>query len=214
IPIGHPIANTQIYIMNGNELCGIGMPGELCIGGAGLARGYLNRPELTAEKFVKNPFGEGRIYRSGDLGRWLPDGNIEYMGRIDEQVKIRGFRIELGEIESVLRKQTGVKDAAVIVKEKNGDKSICAYVVSEQEIQIDGIKESLRKDLPEYSILPSGSHLPKSPDLYILPSPNGFLINFSAVSSGRLRYPLASPAPPIHSSPGIPIPHSSFPLRI
>jgi len=128
------------------------MPGELCIAGVGLARGYLNQPELTAEKFVQNPFGEGRLYRSGDLARWLPEGNIEYLGRIDEQVKIRGFRIELGEIESVLRKQTGVKDAAVVVIEKNGDRSICAYVVSDEEIQTIDIKDRLRKELPEYMI--------------------------------------------------------------
>ena len=97
IPIGKPISNTKIYIMNDSNLCGIGVPGELCTTGDGVARGYLNRPELTAEKFVKNPFGEGRMYKTGDLVRWLPDGNIEYLGRIDEQVKIRGFRIELGE---------------------------------------------------------------------------------------------------------------------
>ncbi len=152
IPIGRPISNTQTYIMNGNELCGIGMPGELCIAGVGLARGYLNLPELTAEKFVKNPFGKGRMYRTGDLARWLPDGNIEYLGRMDEQVKIRGFRIELGEIENVLRKQTGVRDAAVVVKERSGDKSICAYIVSDQEIQAAEIKDSLRKELPEYMV--------------------------------------------------------------
>ena len=152
VPIGKPIANTQIYILNGNDLSGIGMPGELCIAGVGLARGYLNLPELTAEKFVRNPFGKGRMYRTGDLARWLPDGNIEYLGRIDEQVKIRGFRIELGEIESVLKKQTGVRDAAVAVKEKNGDKSICAYVVSDQNIQTSDIKDSLRKELPEYMV--------------------------------------------------------------
>ncbi|MBQ6303714.1 MAG: amino acid adenylation domain-containing protein, partial [Clostridiales bacterium] len=91
IPIGKPIYNKKIYILNGDALCGIGIPGELCIAGDGLAREYLNRPELTAEKFVKNPYGEGRMYRTGDLARWLPDGNIEYLGRIDEQVKIRGF---------------------------------------------------------------------------------------------------------------------------
>ncbi|WP_127534783.1 non-ribosomal peptide synthetase, partial [Paenibacillus kobensis] len=120
IPVGKPIPNKKVFILNGSTLCGIGIPGELCVAGDGLARGYLNQPELTAEKFVENPFGEGRMYRTGDLARWLPDGNIEYMGRIDEQVKIRGFRVELGEIESVLRKQPGVKDAAVAVKEKNG----------------------------------------------------------------------------------------------
>jgi amino acid adenylation domain-containing protein len=127
IPIGKPISNTQIYILQGSRLCGIGVPGELCIAGDGLARGYLNRPELTAEKFIDNPFGKGKLYRSGDLARWLTDGNIEYLGRIDEQVKIRGYRIELGEIESVLRKIEYVTDAAVIAREdKNGEKAIYA----------------------------------------------------------------------------------------
>ena len=92
------------------------------------------------------------MYRTGDLARWLPDGNIEYLGRIDEQVKIRGFRIELGEIESVLRKLRGIKDAVAVVKEKNGDKSICAYLVSDEEVDIDEIKNSLRKELPEYMV--------------------------------------------------------------
>ena len=102
IPIGKPLSNTHIYIMDGLNLCGIGVPGELCVAGDGVARGYLNRPELTKEKFVKNPFGEGRMYRTGDLARWLEDGNIEYLGRIDEQIKIHGFRIELGEIENAI----------------------------------------------------------------------------------------------------------------
>ena len=98
IPIEKPIKNTQIYIVNNNQLTPVGVPGELCIAGEGLARGYLNSLELTAEKFVKNPFCPGKImYRTGDLAKWLPDGNIEYLGRIDHQVKIRGFRIELGE---------------------------------------------------------------------------------------------------------------------
>ena len=150
--IGTAIPTLKIYIMSGGKLCGIGVPGELCIAGDGLARGYLNRPELTAEKFIENPYGEGRMYRTGDLARWLPDGNIEYLGRIDEQVKIRGFRIELGEIESVLRKQTDIKDVVVAVKETNGDKSICAYIVSDEEVHIDEIKNNLRKELPEYMV--------------------------------------------------------------
>lgn len=116
VPIGKPKDNCKAYILNKNKLCGIGIPGELCITGAGITRGYLNKPKLTAEKFVSNPFGTGRMYRTGDLVRWLPDGNIEFLGRIDEQVKIRGFRIELGEIESVLRKQQGITDVAVIAE--------------------------------------------------------------------------------------------------
>ncbi|MFC5703038.1 amino acid adenylation domain-containing protein, partial [Cohnella faecalis] len=117
IPIGTPIANTKVHIVDagGRLLQPIGIPGELCIAGAGLARGYLNQPELTAEKFVANPFAPGeRMYRTGDLARWLPDGNIEYLGRIDEQVKVRGHRIELGEVESALRSHESVKEATVI----------------------------------------------------------------------------------------------------
>ena len=153
VPIGKPIANTQVYILNGMNLCGIGIPGELCIAGDGVARGYLNRPELTAEKFIPNPYGEGKLYRSGDLARWLPDGNIEYMGRIDEQVKIRGFRIELGEIESALRKLEHIADAAVITRnDHTGDKAVHGYVVSDLEIDAIGIKEALKGVLPEYMI--------------------------------------------------------------
>ena len=152
--IGKPIENIQILICSGNLLCGIGVPGELCITGAGLARGYLNQAELTAEKFVYNPYGEGKLYRSGDLARWLPDGNLEYLGRIDEQVKIRGFRIELGEIESVLRKQSGVADVAVIVREVVGDKKICAYLIAEHghDPDILEVREALRAELPDYMI--------------------------------------------------------------
>lgn len=154
IPIGKPISNTRVYILNGNNLCGIGMPGELCIAGDGLAKGYLNQPELTKEKFVENPYVNGeRIYRTGDVARWLPDGNIEYLGRIDEQVKIRGFRIELGEIESVIKKQEGILDAAVIVREnETGNKALCGYIVSEKAMDIDKIKEHIRKELPDYMI--------------------------------------------------------------
>ncbi|MBG9594565.1 thioester reductase, partial [Lysinibacillus sphaericus] len=152
IPIGKPISNTQVYILNGDNLCGIGVPGELCIAGDGLARGYLNRPELTAKKFVKNPFGEGRLYRSGDLARWLPDGNIEYLGRIDEQVKIRGFRIELGEVESRIREIEGIHDSAVIAKvDQNGDKALYTYYTGES-VSVSEIREHLVGVLPEYMI--------------------------------------------------------------
>ncbi|AIQ51347.1 non-ribosomal peptide synthetase [Paenibacillus sp. FSL R7-0331] len=153
VPIGKPISNSQIYILNGMNLCGIGVPGELCIAGAGLARGYLNRPELTAEKFIDNPFGEGKLYRSGDLARWLPDGNIEYQGRIDEQVKIRGFRIELGEIESAMRHIEGIVDVAVIAaKDQSGDSALCAYLVSDTEMSESVLKKNLGASLPEYMI--------------------------------------------------------------
>ncbi|MBQ3757689.1 MAG: amino acid adenylation domain-containing protein, partial [Oscillospiraceae bacterium] len=153
IPIGKPISGTKIYIRNGNMLCGIGIPGELCIAGDGVARGYLNRPELTAEKFIDNPFGEGKLYRSGDLARWLPDGNIEYLGRIDEQVKIRGYRIELGEIETCIRNIEGIKDCAVIVRtDANGEKALYAYVVGDKEISIPEIRDTLAQTLPDYMI--------------------------------------------------------------
>ncbi|MBE6051450.1 MAG: amino acid adenylation domain-containing protein [Clostridium sp.] len=153
IPIGKPISNTQVYIMNNENLCGIGMPGELCIGGDGLARGYLNREDLTKEKFINNPFGKGRIYRTGDLAKWLPDGNIEYLGRIDKQVKIRGFRIELGEIENRIRELEGIQDVVVLANDDvMGDKYLCAFVVSKVEFNAKDIKDELRKNLPKYMV--------------------------------------------------------------
>lgn len=153
IPIGRPIANMQVYIVNHDSLCGIGIPGELCIAGDGLAKGYLNQPELTVAKFIKNPFGEGKLYRSGDLAKWLPDGNIEYLGRIDEQVKIRGFRIELGEIESALRCISSICDAVVMAKKNHmAERILYAYIVSEEKENISLIREELRKVLPEYMV--------------------------------------------------------------
>src|SRR5690606_13199351 len=118
IPIGKPIANTRLYILDAdNECAPLGVAGELCIAGPQLARGYWNRPELTAKAFVENPLVTGdRIYRTGDLARWLPDGNVEYLGRIDNQVKLRGFRIELGEIEAALVEIPGVREALVIAR--------------------------------------------------------------------------------------------------
>ena len=134
VPIGRPIANTQTYILNPNlNPVPIGAPGELHIGGAGLARGYLNRPELTAEKFIPNPFQENtRLYKTGDLARYLPDGNIEFLERLDHQVKIRGYRIELGEIEAVLTEHPAVHESVVISREDTpGDQRLVAYVVQD-----------------------------------------------------------------------------------
>jgi amino acid adenylation domain-containing protein/non-ribosomal peptide synthase protein (TIGR01720 family) len=153
VPIGKPINNTQIYIMNGDKLCGIGIPGELRIAGPGLARGYLNQEQLTKEKFTRNPFGKGRLYHTGDLVRWTQDGNIVYLGRIDEQVKVRGFRIELGEIESTIRNISGVKECTVITKEDSfGDHILAAYIVSDQSLDFTKIKDQLSRHLPPYMI--------------------------------------------------------------
>ncbi|MEG4045367.1 amino acid adenylation domain-containing protein [Microcoleus sp. Pol17_C1] len=134
-PIGRPIANTQVYILDAQkQLVPIGIPGELYIGGAGLARGYLNRPELTADRFILNPFSNeqgDRLYKTGDLARYLPDGNIEFLGRIDQQVKIRGFRIELGEIEAVLSQHPDVRESVVIKREDaSGNQRLVGYIVS------------------------------------------------------------------------------------
>lgn len=153
VPIGKPIDNTQIYIVDKfRNLLPLGAIGEICLGGVGLARGYLNRPDLTAEKFIANPFREGeRIYRTGDLGKWRPDGNIEYLGRIDDQVKIRGFRIELDEIASVLQKHPNVKDAVVVARTvKRQDKELVAYFTGNSGAL--ELKEYLREQLPSYMI--------------------------------------------------------------
>ena len=127
MPIGRPIANTEVYVLDRYmEPVPIGVAGELYIGGDGLARGYLRRPDLTAERFVPHPFSKEpgrRLYRSGDLVRYRNDGNLEFLGRMDDQVKIRGHRIELGEIEATLRNCAGVKDAAVAVQEDEEGRS-------------------------------------------------------------------------------------------
>jgi amino acid adenylation domain-containing protein len=160
--IGKPLSNFQLYVVDKFvQPLPVGVPGELLVGGVGLARGYLNRPDITAEKFIPNPFKPGtRLYRTGDLARFRRDGTLEYLGRIDQQVKVRGFRIELGEIESVLRQNPDVGDAVVIVREDvPGDKRLAAYVVpndnqtlAEFEIKIAGLKDTLREKLPVYMI--------------------------------------------------------------
>jgi amino acid adenylation domain-containing protein len=151
ITIGKPIGNTQALVMQQGNICGIGMQGELCIGGDGVSQGYLNREGLTREKFVVHDLNGNRLYRSGDLVRWLSNGELEYLGRIDEQVKIRGFRVELGEIENILRMIPDVKNAAVIVSEYAGDKKLGAYVVTDCLTEVE-IREELKKKLPSYML--------------------------------------------------------------
>ncbi len=161
VPIGRPVANTQAYILDEHlEPVPVGVSGELHIGGIQLARGYLNRPELTAQKFVPDPFRNqqnARLYKTGDLARFLPDGNIEFLGRIDNQVKLRGFRIELGEIETVLCECAGVRLAAVTLREDiPSDKRLIAYLVAKArtDLSLDAVRAHLKEKLPEY-MLPS-----------------------------------------------------------
>ncbi|MGA3164142.1 MAG: amino acid adenylation domain-containing protein [Verrucomicrobiota bacterium] len=159
VTIGRPIANTQIYILNSFlHPVPIGVQGELYIGGAGVARGYLNRPELTAEKFIPDPFSAApgaRMYKTGDLACYRPDGNIEFLGRADHQVKIRGFRIELGEIEAVLGQHPAVREAVVVAREDSpGEKRLVAYVVAEREPlpTTTDLRNFLKEKLPEYMV--------------------------------------------------------------
>src|SRR6185503_14591753 len=158
VPIGQPIQNTRLYVLDRYlQPVPIGVTGELYIAGAGLARGYVNSPEITAQKFVPDPFantaGE-RMYKTGDLTRYLPDGNIEYVGRNDEQVKIRGYRIELGEIEAAINAGGGVRQCVVVVKGEAERRALVAYVVREEDRQLtsEEIKGQLRSKLPEYMV--------------------------------------------------------------
>jgi len=162
VPIGGPIANSRIYILDRRlDPVPIGVVGELCIGGAGLAAGYLDRPELTAERFVPNPLSNergDRLYRTGDLARFLPDGNAEFMGRIDSQVKLHGFRIELGEIEAVLNQHPSVQNSVVVVREDEiSAKRLIAYIVGNKEMSSENLelRSFLQQKLPEYMV-PSG----------------------------------------------------------
>ncbi|MGZ4135287.1 MAG: non-ribosomal peptide synthetase, partial [Tumebacillaceae bacterium] len=154
IVIGKPMMNTRAYVVDKHfNLLPIGMPGELCLSGDSLALGYLKRPELTAEKFVDNPFEAGRkMYRTGDLVRWLPDGTIDYLGRIDQQVKIRGYRIELGEIETWLRKHAEVQEAVVVAHNEGSDRVLGAYVVAADGFDVQSLHSYLATELPSYMI--------------------------------------------------------------
>ena len=176
-PIGQPIANTQVFILDpAMNPVPIGVAGEIFIGGDGLARGYLNQPGLTAEKFIANPFSadaNSRLYKTGDLSRYLPDGNIEFLGRIDHQVKIRGYRIELGEIETVLAQHSEVQAAVVVAREDSpGDKRLVGYVVLNysQSLSAAELRSYLKEKLPEYMV----------PSAYV------FLETFPLTPSGKV----------------------------
>ena len=196
IPIGRPISNTRIYILaEGMEPVPLGAVGEIYIGGAGVARGYLNRPELTAERFLSSPFVQGdRLYRTGDLGRYLPDGNIEFLGRNDHQVKIRGFRIELGEIEARLAEHPQVREAVVVAREAaDGDKRLVAYYTAEPDAQLEAadLRSRLAAALPDHMVPAAFVSLQTMPL-----TPNGKLDRKALPDPGEAAYARQSYEPP------------------
>jgi len=205
VPIGHPIANIRIYILNARlQPVPLGVSGEIYIGGVGVARGYLNRPELTEERFISNPFSaetDARLYKTGDLGRWLPDGNVEYLGRNDFQVKIRGFRIELGEIEALLALCPGVREAVVIAREdRAGDKRLVAYLTAQDQSNLAAadLRARLAGSLPDYMLPGAFVMLPALPltangklDRQALPVPDG---------DALITRPYAAPQGPVETA--------------
>ena len=191
VPIGKPISNTQVYVLDEKmNLVPVGVPGELYTGGAGLARGYLNSAELTAKKFVPDPFSQeagSRLYRTGDLVRWSSNGNLEFIERLDNQVKLRGYRIELGEIETALEQMEGVEQAVVVTRDTQfGEKQLVAYVVMSSEKSVNGLRTSLKEHLPEYMVPAHFVRLDALPlttngkvDRQCLPSPTSEVITRS-----------------------------------
>ncbi|MBW8843355.1 MAG: AMP-binding protein, partial [Burkholderiales bacterium] len=213
-PIGQPIANTRIHILDvWGQPCPIGVAGEMHIAGAGLARGYLNRPELTAERFVPDPFGApgSRMYRSGDLARWRADGTLDFLGRNDHQVKIRGFRIELGEIEAALQACPGVRETVVLARQNGAHKRLVAYLVGEEStsaeiispesLSPEALRTQLSARLPEYMLPAAYVRLPALPltpngklDRQALPEPDALALGTSAYEppQGPLELTLAA----------------------
>ena len=183
MPIGRPIPNTTLYVLDAEQRAlPEGCPGELCVGGVGLARGYWNRPELTAERFVPDPFRPGeRMYRTGDLGRRLPGGVLEYLHRVDDQIKIRGFRIELGEVEAALRRHPEIRDVFVTAREDTpGERRLVAYVVAAEALTPSALHPWLSEHLPSYMVPSAFVFLPALPltangkvDVRALPAPEG-----------------------------------------
>jgi acyl-coenzyme A synthetase/AMP-(fatty) acid ligase/acyl carrier protein len=185
-PIGRPVGQRSLYVLDSElNFAPVGAPGELYVGGTGMARGYLNRPELTSDRFIPDPFGlgGGRLYRTGDRVRWRSDGQLEYIGRLDQQIKIRGFRVELGEIEAQLLAQAGVRDGVVVARESRIGPRLIAYTVAHAGVLLNAgtVKTALRAVLPDY-MLPSSivflEALPLSPngkvDRNALPLPEQF----------------------------------------
>jgi acyl-coenzyme A synthetase/AMP-(fatty) acid ligase/acyl carrier protein len=205
VPIGPPIDNTQLYILDGEQQpAPIGVAGELCIGGDGVARGYHGRPELTGERFVANPFRPGeRMYRTGDLARYWPDGAVDFLGRLDHQVKLRGYRIELGEIETVLAKHPAIKQAVVTVREfSTGNQRLVAYLVAANgrlpsRPELDAFAEA---QLPEYMVPGAYVSLPAMPltangkiDRKALPAPDKVIeVAPSALPQNELEEKIAA----------------------
>ncbi len=181
VPLGKPLANTQVYVLD-RQLClvPIGVPGELYIGGASLTRGYINRPQLTTEQFIQNPFTpETRLYKTGDLVRYLPDGNLEFLGRVDNQVKIRGFRIELGEIEATLRQHPTVQEVVVLAtEEKLGDQRLVAYIVANSQLGLTNQESALQGELRSFCLQKLAE--------YMLPSAFVFLKALPLTPNGKI----------------------------
>jgi hypothetical protein len=204
VPIGRPIANVGLYILDGDRLCGIGMPGELCISGVGVARGYLGRPEANAQRFPPNPFGPGRLHRTGDLARWDLDGNVLFLGRLDQQVKILGYRIDPAEIETRMRRYPGVAEAAVIAREGPDGPSLEAYYVAATALDPAGLRAHLAAHLPAHMVPAAFRQVASLGGLGGRPKPGHGGGPVAAAAPPRSARPLDDAAPRPRPSPSVP----------